>query len=276
MTASPFPGMDPYLENPALWPGLHALLISSVAMALGPQVAPRYYVAVEQRTYIVAAEPPTFIGRPDIAVIGLPPAPSQLPTGAAAAAAPERPVTIELPLPDPVRERYLEIRDVVTHEVITVLEILSPTNKQPGPGRRQYERKRRQVLHTPTNLVEIDPLRAWDPMPMGTIPASHYRILVSRGWERPQAHLYPFNLNEPIPEVPIPLRPDDEEPTLALGELLTQVYERMRYDLRIDYTQEPVPPLDPALAAWSHELLCQAGLRQPPPQAERQPNPRGG
>ncbi len=144
---------------------------------------------------------------------------------------------------------------------MTVIEVLSPTNKRPGPERQRYERKRREVLDALTNLVEIDLLRGWEPMPMGAIPASHYRILVSRGWERPRAQLYPFNVNEPIPEIPIPLREGEEEPPLALGELLNQVYDQVRYDLRIDYTAEPEPPLDPAVAAWSHELLRKAGLR---------------
>lgn len=80
------------------------------------------------------------------------------------------------------------------------------------------------------------------------LPPSHYRLLVSRGWERPQAQLYPFNLNEPIPEIPIPLRAGETEPTLNLGQALAKVYDEVRYDLRIDYTAEPEPPLDPALA----------------------------
>jgi len=202
-------------------------LIHAIQVWLVPLVAPRYYVAVEERAYVVALEPHTF----------------------------------ELPLPDRVRERYLEIRDTATHEVVTVVELLSPTNKQPGENRHQYERKRRQVLDSLTSLVEVDLLRAWEPMPMAPIPPSHYRILVSRGWERPKAQLYPFNLNEPIPEIPIPLRPGESEPTLSLGELLSQVYEQVRYDLRIDYTAEPEPPLDPAVSAWSHGLLRQANLR---------------
>lgn len=258
---SPFPGMDPYLERPALWPDVHLELIHAIRATLVPQVAPRYYVAVEERTYVVALEPRTFVGRPDVSVIDRSRLSAVAPGSVPAAAVLERPVTVELPLLDQIRERYLEIRDMATHEVVTVIEILSPTNKQPGEHRRQYERKRRQVLDSLTSLVEIDLLRAWEPMPMAPIPPSHYRILVSRGWERPKAQLYPFNLNEPIPEIPIPLRPGEPEPTLELGKLLSQVYEQARYDLRIDYTVEPEPPLDPAVSAWSHGLLRQANLR---------------
>jgi len=160
---------------------------------------------------------------------------------------------------DEIPERYLEIRDAQTHQVVTVIEILSPSNKTPGEGRDTYEAKRHQVLSSLTHLVEIDLIRAGKPMPMSHLPSSHYRILVSRQWERFKAKLYPFNLNEPIPEIPIPLRKGETEPTLALGELLGQVYDEVRYDLRIDYALEPKPPLDSASAAWSRQLLAQSG-----------------
>lgn len=260
--SSPFPGMNPYLEQPSLWPDVHLELIRAVRATLAPQVAPRYYVGVEERTYVVAVEPRTYVGRPDVAAIDLSKTPSGAPAGSSPAAVLERPIPVELPLPDRVRQRYLEVRDATTHEVVTAIEVLSPVNKRPGEGREQYERKRRQVLGSLTSLVEIDLLRAWDPMPMNPVPSSHYRILVSRGWERPQAQLYPFNLNEPIPEIPIPLRAEETEPTLNLGPALAKVYDEVRYDLRIDYTAEPEPPLDPALAAWAHELLQQVGLRE--------------
>ncbi|MFQ5859609.1 MAG: DUF4058 family protein, partial [Anaerolineae bacterium] len=249
------------LERPTIWPDVHFELIRAIRATLVPKVAPRYYLGVEERIYVLAVDPHTFVGRPDVAAIDLSHAPSLAPAGSSSAAVLERPMTVELPVPDRVRERYLEVRDATTHEVVTSIEVLSPTNKQTGEGRQQYERKRQQVLDSLTSLVEIDLLRAWEPMPMHPIPSSHYRLLVSRGWERPKAQLYPFNLNEPIPEIPIPLRAAEEEPTLALSALLTKVYDEVRYDLRIDYTAEPEPPLDPAVAAWSHELLQEAGRR---------------
>jgi hypothetical protein len=269
---SPFPGMDPYLERPSLWPDVHLELMRAIRATLAPRVAPRYYVSVEERTYIATAEPfdifktYTPVGRPDVAVVdlhetrtaysvGVTQMPSASPAGGLAAAALERPVIVQLPVADQIRERYLEVRDTATHEVITVIEILSPTNKRPGEGRQQYEKKRQQVLGSLTNLVEFDLLRDGQPMPISRLPASHYRILVSRAWERPRAYLYPFNLNEAIPEIPIPLRAGEAEPTLSLGDLLAQVYDQVRYDLRIDYAAEPEPPLDADTAAWVRALV---------------------
>jgi hypothetical protein len=164
-------------------------------------------------------------------------------------------------MPDQVIERYLEIRDSATHQVVTVIEVLSPSNKQPGEGRQQYERKRLHVLASWTSLVEIDLLRGWQPMPLGEAPASDYRLLVSRGWLRPEASLYPFEVTEPIPEIPIPLRAQESEPALDLNELLHSIYDQVRYDLRIDYSIDPEPPLEPDKAEWARRLLSIAGLR---------------
>ena len=251
---SPFPGMDPYLEQSDLWRDFQLTLACSIAIALTTKITPRYYVAVEQRTYIVAAEPSEFAGRPDVAVVGAPLSPPSI-LGGVSAAVLDRPITIELPIRDEIRERYLEIRESTTHKVITVIEILSPSNKQRGEGRNDYERKRQRVLDSATNLMEVDLLRAGEPMPMAHVPASHYRILVSREWDRPRAKLYPFNLNETIPEIPTPLQKGEPEPILDLGKLFAEIYDQVRYDLRIDYTNAPEPALDAATVEWSRNLL---------------------
>ena len=144
---------------------------------------------------------------------------------------------------------------------MTVIEILSPTNKLPGEGRRRYEKKRAQVLGSSTNLVEYDLLRAGEPMPMGAHPSSHYRILVSREWERYRAQLYPFNLAEAVPEIPIPLRRGEDEPTLVVGELLAKIYDEVHYELRVDYAGEPDPPFAPGDAEWAYGVLREAERR---------------
>ena len=106
-------------------------------------------------------------------------------------------LAVRVPLPDEVRETYLEVREVGTDYVITVLEVLSPTNKRPGRGRRLYEDKRMEVLTTRSHLVEVDLIRFGEPMPLidnGRV--SDYRILVSRGDSRPNAILYPFGVRQ--------------------------------------------------------------------------------
>lgn len=254
---TPFPGMDPYLERASRWHPFHTLLVSEIALALAPLIAPHYYVSVEERMYIVSGEQP-FAKRPDVAVIGKPVS-SRGPISSVQAAQYSGALVIEVPLPEEVSERYLEIRDVDTDEVVTVIEVLSPSNKQPGKGRALYLRKRQQVLALLTSLVEINLLRAGEPMPLSQKLTSDYYILVCRGWERPGALFFPFSVRDPIPEVPIPLRQGDAEPTLDLNTVLHDLYDRARFDLRIDYGQPPDPPLTPEDTEWAAALLERAG-----------------
>ncbi|WP_017716869.1 DUF4058 family protein [Kamptonema formosum] len=259
---SPFPGMNPYLEHPAVWPKVHKRLIVALADLLAPQLRPKYIVDIEDRIYQSSGEDSIFVGIPDVTVQR--PLTSRNPTvsNVAVAAPPAQPVTVAIPIPETVREDYLQIRDVATNEVVTALEVLSPKNKRSGEGRRKYELKRQRVLGSLTNLVEIDLLRAGEPMPvLNNDTQSDYRILVSRGDRRPLADLYAFNLRDAIPCFPLPLRAGDREPVVDLKALLDLVYDRGSYDLRIDYRSEPVPALSEADAGWADALLREQGCR---------------
>lgn len=255
---TPFPGMDPYLERPDLWPDVHNSLIASLRDAMVPGLRPKYYVSIEERTYLSDAGDLTFGCRPDVSVVHEP----QAVYKPASAAADAETVTVELPMPDEIRETYLEVRAVDSDRVITVLELLSPTNKRPGDGRALYEKKRLRLLGTLTHFVEVDLLRAWEPMTMrGDAGSSHYRILVSRAEERPRATLLKFGVQTPIPKFRLPLEKDDEEPLVDMNRLLHELYDRAGYDLRIDYTTEPEPPLGEEESAWAEEVLREAGMR---------------
>ena len=116
----------------------------------------------------------------------------------------------------------------------------------------EYQAKRETVLSTRTSLVEIDLLRGGTPPPIiGPVPESDYRIVIIRGWERPSAKLYPFDVRDPIPTIPTPLRRGEEEPPLDLNALLHTLYEQAVYNLRIDYAKPPQPPLDKDDAVWA-------------------------
>jgi Protein of unknown function (DUF4058) len=257
---NPFPGMNPYLENPALWAEVHHRLISAIAISLAPALRPKYRVAIEKRTYLSEGDRAIDVGIPDVAVmttVRTSEIPSDTPQGNVATIAPPivelltQPLTVTLPILEEVREGYLEIREVATGRVVTSIELLSPTNKRSGNGRDTYLSKRQRVLGSLTHLVEIDLLRSGRSMDILTeLPNSHYRILVSRVSDRPQAQLYGFNLQQPIPIVPIPLAGSDVEPMLDLQGLLNEVYEQAGFDLTIDYAQMPTPGLSKDDQIW--------------------------
>ncbi|OUC15075.1 MAG: hypothetical protein B0A82_08850 [Alkalinema sp. CACIAM 70d] len=253
---SPFPGMNPYLEQPAFWSSFHTRLMVAISDALTPSLQPKYYVAVETRTYMDTDNPELLVGIPDAIVLTTSNAPALPPP--ATTLTQTRPKQIRLPIPVEVKERYLEVREVGTHQVITVIEVLSPKNKRKGEGRVAYEKKRQRVLCSSSHLVEIDLLRENIAMPMfGVEEASDYRIVVSRSSARPMADLYGFQLREPIPSFSLPLQPNDPELIVDLQAILLGVYDRGSYQFRIDYHQ-PVPPpqLSEADQQWVDALLA--------------------
>lgn len=246
--------MDPYLEQPALWPNVHSSLIIAMRDELAPRLRPKYYVSVEERTVQLGPDDLAFSVRPDVAVQQAPPRR----THEAGSLYLENPtsVTVQVPMPEEMQERYLEIREAGLERVVTVVELLSPANKVASTGRRAYERKRLGILGSLTHLVEIDLLRRGDPLPVwGYSQPSDYRILVSRAPQRPQAQLFPFSVRQAIPPFSLPVAEDDPEPEVDLNRLLHEVYDRAGYDLRIDYDQSPDPPLAPADAHWAREIV---------------------
>ncbi len=259
---SPFPGMNPYLENPELWAEVHSRLIVAIADALAPHVRPKYRVAIEKRIYQTIDDKCVLVGIPDVTVGRSTSTPIDREISTVAVASPPiKPINVNLPMPEEIREGYLEVREVGTGEVVTVIEVLSPKNKRAGEGRKAYLSKRQQILGSSTHIVEIDLLRGGKSMPIlgNEIPAD-YRILVSRSNTRPKAELYPFNLQEPIPSFPLPLRRGDTEPLLDLQTLVHEVYDRAGLDLAIDYSSKPIPGLSSSDTAWINQLLHQQGL----------------
>ncbi len=259
---SPFPGMDPYLEHPELWPALHHLLISEIARFLSPQLRPKYLVYLEVRMYETIDDDLSVTGIPDVSVIQ-PQTAIETTSNVAVADSPKQPITVTLPMPYQVREGYLEIRERESQELITLIEILSPSNKRTGKGRQMYEEKREEILSTRTHLIEIDLLRRGRKMPViGNDVESHYSVLVCRGNRRPRADLYAFNVQNPMPAFPLPLRSGDIEPIIDLQELFTQIYDIASYDLKIDYRNwEVIPPLSEADTIWANAWLRDRNLR---------------
>jgi hypothetical protein len=248
----PFPGMNPWLENPYLWRDVHASIIFAIREYLSPLLRPRYFVAIETRTLISGATDESLVRYPDVMVVHS----GGTPVTATTALAEAPFLTVELPI-ESIEEAYLEVRLVATGEVVTVIEVLSHSNKQPGRDRDAYIAKRDELLRTVVGFVELDLLRAGRAMPYTEAAISGYRLLIRRREQPYHARVYPFGVRQPIPTFPLPLLHDDIEPVVDLGALLQSVYDRAGYDLIIQYDQPPVPPLSSEDAAWAAQLLEQ-------------------
>ena len=249
---SPFPGMNPWLEQDGLWHDFHQDFLAGMREVIAGQVAPDYYVALEEHVFI--QEPPEprvrFLGRPDLAIVK---------TGdvgnAASCAVLEAPVYTALPEPmDVVRESFLEIRHTESERLVTVLELLSPSNKQPGYDRDAYLAKRRYYLLSDVNFIEIDLMRGGPRMPIEELSPCDYYVLVKRATDRTRAGVWPIRVRDSLPSIPIPLRAPDPDARLNLQAVLHTVYDRAGYRHHI-YRGTPKPQLVTDDAQWAQSIL---------------------
>lgn len=256
---SPFPGMNPYLEDAVFWREVHNRLIVAIANELGSKLRPKYYAAIETRTYLEDESDGILVGIPDAVVFAASPSrsPSTTTTSSTVTIPTVQPQQVKLVEPIEVKERFLEVRTVKTHEVVTVIELLSPKNKR-GDGRSSYLKKRQAILDSRAHLVEIDLLRAAQPLPLSDVSwMGDYRILVSDAAQRPNATLYSFNLRDQMPPFLLPLKPEDTAIEVDLQTLLHEVYDQGNFDLRVDYTQPvPEPVLSEDDQAWIQHAVA--------------------
>ena len=163
-------------------------------------------------------------------------------------------------MPVRVPQVSIEIRDVAHRDLVTAIEVLSPTNKR-GEGYQEYLDKRGRILLSPAHLIEIDLLRSGRRVPMQEpLPPAPYFVFVSRAECRPLVEVWPIYLQNRLPAISVPLLPGDADVTCDLQLALTTVYDTLSYDLSIDYTRPPEVPLDGPDAEWAATVLCDAGI----------------
>ena len=259
---SPFPGMDPYLEEPSFWPDVHHELIATIRDQIQGQLSSGYRAVITPYVAFESIEiTPVRRAVPDVAIIE-----RDFPggtTGEAAAIA-EAPLTLPALMVVPVEYARIEIRTVRDQVLVTAIELLSPANKRPGAdGADAYEQKRQEIFSSSAHLLELDLLRAGRrPQVARPLPAAPYFIFLSRMQRRPYIEIWPLSLRVPIAPVPVPLRHPDPPVALDLGAAIGEAYRRARYDLEIDYHESPPPPELPAEdAVWLDAYLRERGLR---------------
>jgi hypothetical protein len=254
---SPFPGMDPYIETPELWPDFHGNLASEIQGRLNQRIQPRYVARLTPYvTYEVIEIGEARGVRPDVAVWHLPAAGAERRASAALITPP--PVESRIPLEIPLTLHRVEIRTVADQTLVTVIEILSPVNKRPGHDAfMDYRRKRRDLLRSAAHLLEIDLLRDGERPPLGepVPPRAPYYVALSRADRRTTLQIWPIQLPDPLPVPPVPLLEPDPDVALELGACVAAVYERGAYASQIDYRRPPPPPLSTEEEIWIEDLL---------------------
>ena len=260
---SPFPGMDPYLEDPVYWGGVHSRLIAGLDAELNRILPDGYFADVDEHVWLQAEEPEDrrLLGRPDNLVTYTNGTEAHRKrSGGVAVAEP----TTEAVLPTVRREtqKYVKVVAPDHSTVVTVIEILSPSNKSSDRGK--YLAKREEYIAARTNLIEVDLLRDGQRMPMGrpSSPGGDYYIFASRSIDYPSVQVWQLTVRDSLPNFPVPLRPEDGEIAIPLQSLFDELYDAKRYSRRIDYSIPPVPPLRSTDAVWAVDLLMKASRKK--------------
>lgn len=267
---SPFPGMDPFLEHPHFFPGVHDRFVAYLSESLQAALPAPYFAEINERLWVDTVERP--IG-PDVDVLrGNQPSPPEGAGGIAiATAAPAQPIVITVPYEERT-ETYLEIRTPSPdgERAVTTIEVLSLTNKSPGPrGRALYLQKQQEVLDSDIHLVEIDLLRGGThttAVPLDRLrqkaPPFDYHVCVHHFDRLGEFHAYTFTLEQPLPAVPIPLLPGDAPVPISLQAVFDRCYDTGPYRRRVRYDPARiVPPLRPEQTEWVQRVLREKGLQ---------------
>jgi Protein of unknown function (DUF4058) len=244
-----FPGMDPYLEDPHIWPGVHNRFIVYLSDYLQPLLRPRYVAAVEERVFVAGPDRDII---PDVWLKQRRAAPKGSATSAVADSPELERVATE------VHESFVEILDLQTNQrVVTVIDLLSPTNKYAGRGRELYESKQREVLRSESHLVEIDLLRTGPhvlavPELIARKKPYAYLVCVSRAVDRREVfELYRRRLRDRLPNIRVPLAGDDPDVVLDIQAVLAETYDRGDYRDRLAYSEACNPPLSATDQEWA-------------------------
>jgi hypothetical protein len=249
--ASPFPGMDPYLEDPAFWRDFHNRFINSWCEAIADEL-PETYEARLECVNLVHMEDALKKIYPDVAVTrrrGAPRSKSKS-TGTLLL----EPVTIPHEYLDEERQAWIQILHRTDRKLVTALELLSPTNKN-GAGFEEYRSKRRAILKQKVHLVELDLLLGGTRPPLSApLPDGDYYLYVSRVEKRPDCDVSSWRLRDPLPTMAIPLKAPDKDIHVDLAKVFRTTYERGRYAPSLGYGKKPVALLSKEDAKWAAAL----------------------
>ena len=286
---SPFPGMDPYLEAPDIWPDFHHAFATEIRNALNRTMPQPYYARLEMRPEIgIVEEESSRPIVPDVAIVRTPRTKDAADRegGTALLDAPRARVSNSISVrthDEILQHHFVEIRDASRgHALVTLIEIVSPTNKRSGEDRRAYEKKQRETLGSDTSLMEIDLLRRGESVvavpavrasaarsrPAPRLPGDDQSRLAAQCADL-EYQVFPVRLEGPLPCIPVPLREGEGEPLLDLQFIFQLAYDGGPYARgAVDYEAPPEPPVRDDLKQWLNDCLekwwgPQAGDRDP-------------
>jgi hypothetical protein len=250
---SPFPGMDPYLEDPAFWSDFQLTFIGCWREAIADVLPEPYEARLDETVHFVQMpEEVIKLVYPDVTVSRGRKSSRSTPQREFGTTLLKPTIIPHQPL-QRVHQGRIEILHRPDRSLVAVLEMLSPTNKV-GDGFADYCGKRQAILRKKTHLVELDLLLAGRRLPLSRpLPAGDYFVLISRAEKRPDCEVYAWSLRQPLPGMPIPLRAPDGDVFVDLQAVFGHTYQRGRYARSLRYGRAPFAPLSQKDKRWVME-----------------------
>ena len=261
---SPFPGMDPYIEVSGDWRDFHASFIANARDALNDLLPDRYVARIDERFRVVQSPPEDDPSRyPDVSVVRTGIGRSSDSAEAGVATLELAPVMVRLAWTptEEIRETWIEVRREPDWDLVTSIELISPTNKS-GAGFTGYLTKRSDLINRPVHLVELDFLIQGRRLTMDEpLPPGDYYAFVSRAEARPASEVYAWSLRRALPTIPIPLSAPDPDIPLNLAGVFATTYHRARYERSIHYDRSLGLPLASEDRIWAESTACDRAER---------------
>jgi Protein of unknown function (DUF4058) len=263
---SPFPGMDPWLESPGVFPDIHDAMIFLLRESLNAVLPKGFRARGANRIWMDEEHH----RQPDVSIVRRPDWEGTT-NGAVAVEAFTRGGMLDVQatfLAEPVAEKYLEIRSTNGNLLVTAIEVLSITNKTPGEdGRGSYRQKQSEFRTGRVNLVEIDLLRGGrhtTAIPLGELrqraAVFDYHVCVTAAGAPGHYFVAPFQLADRLPTIVIPLDGTTDPVSIDLQPLLDRAYDTGAYSDSGYLDEAPEPALKPDQQAWAEGILRSKGL----------------
>jgi hypothetical protein len=220
--------MDPYLEDEQLWPAFQHQLVLCLYQILLPGLVDRYRARIGQRHYVTEQALFTSVVREEH------------------------------------QEEFIEVRQRSDGRLVTLVDVVSPSNKTTDAGRLAYLTKRGEAKAGGANLVEIDLVLQGQPTldySREGLPEWDYAVTVTRAAHAEKHEIYSSTLQKRLPRFRLPLAPDDRDTVLDLHASFTRCYDQAGFAAQIDYQHDPPVRLGDEDRQWLHELLRQQKLR---------------
>jgi hypothetical protein len=225
---SPFPGMDPFLEDEKTWPAFHHQMIASLYQALLPGLVERYRARIGMRTF--TTEEPLFTSM----------------------------------IRQDHTEEVIELRHRTDGRLITLIDLPSPINKKLAQGRAAYLETRKGARNQGAGVVEIDLCLQGQPLldyNREGLPEWDYAVTVTRSTQPDRFEIYTSTLAKRLPRFKVPLAADDRDTVLDLQVCFARAFENGGFGPSIDYAKDPPHKSDESKLKTIDDWLKQASVR---------------